>query len=168
MSKTTITEHNEVLDEHTLQLLGESPAVLDAAPERMARLRDRVMQRVDDDIANAAASFITIHPDDGAWIELTPKIKKKVLFANPETGTEAYLLKAEAGAEAPPHVHAHDEHCLVLEGEVIFDGGIHLRKGDYHFAPGGSEHGVARTDVGVLVYIQTGQQGIPAAFQHQL
>lgn len=164
MSKTTKSKYDDVLDEQTMQLLGEFPGVLDASPEQMQRMRDRVMRRVDDDIANAAQSFITVHADTGPWIELAPKILKKVLFVNPETGTESYLLKAEPGAEAPPHIHTHDEHCLVLEGELTYDNGVHLKTGDYHFAPSGSEHGIARTEVGVLVYIQTGQQGMSAAF----
>jgi len=164
MSKSTITDRSEALDEHTIQLLGESPAVLDARSGQMKQMRDRVMRRIDDDIVNAEQSFLTVRANDGHWIELAPKIKKKILFANTETGTEAYLLKAEPGAESPPHVHSHDEHCLVLEGEITFGDGIHLRQGDYHFAPGGSEHGIARTDVGVLVYIQTKLQGESAIF----
>jgi len=164
MSKTTITEHNDTLDDHTLQLLGESPAELEASSGQMQQLRDRVMCRVDDDIVNAEHSFLTVRADDGHWIELAPKIKKKILFVNPETGTEAYLLRAEPGAVAAPHVHTHDEHCLVLEGEIKFGDGIHLHQGDYHFAPGGSEHGRAHTDIGVLVYIQTKLQGESVSF----
>lgn len=164
MSKTITTKYDEALDEQTLQLLGEAPAVLNTAPEQMQNLRDRVMQRVDDDIANAAQSFITVRDQEGAWIEIAPKIKKKLLYLNPETGTESYLLKAEPGAETPAHFHEHDEHCVVLDGELTFGDGIHLEAGDYHFAPKGSEHGMARTDVGALVYIQTRQQGAPAVF----
>ena len=162
-SNTNTTNYEDVLDEQTLQLLGDAPAVLDTAPERMRHLHDRVMQRVDDDIANATQPFVTVRSDGGQWIEIAPKIKKKVLYANPETGTEAFLLRAEPGAEAPSHVHEHDEHCLVLEGELSFDD-IYLKAGDFHFAPAGSEHGIARTDVGVLVYIQTRQQDTPAVF----
>ncbi len=158
-----MTNNGDVLDGQTLQLLGDAPAVLEFAPEKMRRLRDRVMQRVDDDIAKATQSFLTVHSDDGLWIEIAPKIKKKVLYANPETGDESYLLRAEPGAEAPSHVHEHDEYCLVLEGELSFDE-IYLKAGDFHFAPAGSEHGIARTDVGVLVYIQTRQQGTPTVF----
>lgn len=164
MSKTTKPKYDDALDEQTLLLLGEAPASLDVSPERMQRLRDRVMQRVDEDIANASQSFLTVRADDGPWIEIAPNVKKKVLFANPETGTESYLLKAEPGADTPPHLHEHDEHCLVLEGELTFGEGTHLRAGDYHFAPRGSEHGIARTELGVLVYIQTTQQGTPAVF----
>lgn len=153
-------KYDDVLDEQTLQLLGEAPSVSEVSPDQMQGLRDRVMRRVDDDIANASRSFFTIRADDGPWIEIAPGIEKKVLFANPQTGTESYLLKAEPGAEAPPHPHEHDEHCMVLEGEVSFGDGIHLRAGDYHFAPGGSEHAEQHTDVGVLVYIQTVPRGV--------
>jgi len=162
MSKTTIKNYDEVLDEKTLQLLGDAPAVLNATPEQMQGLRDRVMQRVNDDTTddtgNAAQSFLTVRNHDGAWIEIAPKLMKKVLRANLETGDEAYLLRAEPGAEAPSHLHEYDEHCLVLEGELTFDNGIHLKEGDYHFAAAGSEHGIARTNVGVLVYVQTGPE----------
>ena len=158
MNKTTTTKYDNVLDEQTLQLLSDAPAVLHTAPEQMQNLRDRVMQRVDDAIDNTLHTFLTIRNSDGTWIEIAPKIKKKVLFENPETGTESYLLKAEPEGEVPSHVHEIDEHCLVLEGELSFDG-IRLKAGDYHFAPAGSEHNVARTDVGALVYIQTGPEG---------
>ena len=164
MSKKTYIKYDDVLDEQTLQLLGEEPNSLDISPQRIRRLRERIMQRVDEEIANTSQSLLTVRSGDGSWVEIAPKIKKKVLFTNAETGTESYLLKAEPGAEAPPHEHEHDEHCLVLEGELIFGEDTYLRAGDYHFAPRGSTHGIARTDVGVLVYIQTAQQGKPAVF----
>jgi len=163
MSKTTTTGYDEVLDEQTLRLLGDTPAVLNTAPEQMQNLRNRVMQRVDDDTTHAGQSFCTVRNHDGAWIEIAPKIRKKILLANPETGAETYLLRAEPGAETPSHMHEHDEHCLVLEGEITFDDGVHLKAGDYHYAPAGSEHSIARTDVGVLVYVQAGQQGFQPA-----
>ena len=159
MSNTISTKYDEVLDEQTLRLLSDAPAVSNISPGQAQTLRDRVMRRIDDDISNAAQSFLTVRNHDGTWIEIAPKIKKKILFLNTKTSTESYLLKAEPGAEAPSHIHEYDEHCLVLEGELTFDD-IHLWAGDYHFAPAGSTHGIARTDVGALVYIQTGQQGL--------
>ncbi len=158
MSKKTLTKYDDVLDEETLRLLGDAPAPLDVSPERMQRLRDRIMQKIDDDIAQASQAFLTVRTDDGDWVEIAPKISKKVLYANSETGAESYLLKADPGAEAPPHSHEHDEHCVVLEGAFTFGEGIYLKAGDYHFAPRGSEHGIASTDIGVLVYIQTAPQ----------
>ena len=158
MSKKTLTKYDDVLDEETLRLLGDAPAPLDVSPERMQRLRDRIMQGIDDDIAQASQAFLTVRSDDGDWVKIAPKISKKVLYANPETGAESYLLKADPGAEAPPHTHEHDEHCVVLEGAFTFGEGTYLKAGDYHFAPRGSEHGIACTDIGVLVYIQTAPQ----------
>ncbi len=164
MGNTSMTDYDDVLDAQTLQLLGDAPGVADVPPDRMQRLRSRVMQRIDDDITNELQPFLTIRNHDGAWIEIAPKIKKKLLFANLETGIESYLLRAEPGAEMPLHVHELDEHCLVLEGEVMYGDSLHLEAGDYHFAPAGSEHSIAHTDVGALVYIQTAQQGAPAGF----
>ena len=153
MDKTTGTTDIDVFDEDMLKLLAGSQAELEVAP---VHLKKRILQRIDDNILDSEQSFQTVRADDGAWIELTPKLRKKVLFINPETGTESYLLKGDPGAVAPPHFHDHDEHCLVLEGEVIFGTGVHLKKGDYHFAPGGTEHGFASSKLGVLVYIQSG------------
>jgi len=159
MNKRTDKHYDDVLDAQTLQLLGEATAGIDTVPEQMQGLRDQVMRRIDDAIARTSRSFFTVRNHAGAWIEFAPGIKKKVLAINPETGAESCLLRAEPGAEAPAHIHELDEHCLVLEGEMVFDGGTHLKEGDYHFAPAGSRHGTIHTDVGVLVYIQTGVPG---------
>ncbi len=162
MSKSPKSDHyDDALDEQTLQLLSESPAALDAQPGK--GLRDRVMCRIDEAIGQEVGSFVTVRADDGSWIELAPGLKKKVLKADPITGAESYLLKAGPGAEAPPHRHDYDEHCLVLEGDVSFGDGIVLHAGDYHFAPRGSEHGIARTETGALVYLQTDPRGMAAS-----
>ena len=58
MTKTT-TKYDDVLDEQTLQLLSDAPAVQTAGPEQMQNLRDRVMRRVDDDISTTPPSFLT-------------------------------------------------------------------------------------------------------------
>ncbi len=156
MGKTTMTNYDDVLDEQSLQLLGDAPAAVETEQIQMQNLRDRVMHRVDDHIASKTRSLFTVRNHDGDWIEIEPKIKKKVLFTNPETGTESYLLRLESNAEAPAHFHQHDEHCLVLEGDLSF-GDIHLQSGDYHFAPAGSEHAPVSTSAGALLYIQTGE-----------
>lgn len=163
MSKTPINKYDDVLDEQTLQYLSEAPAVLRTMQAKVDKLRNRVWDRIDQDTAETSDSFITVRDKEGPWIEIAPMIKKKVLYENPDTGIESYLLRAEAGASAPPHSHEFDEHCLVLEGDISFDQ-LCLKAGDYHFAPAGSEHGEARTDNGVLVFIQTRQAGTPAVF----
>lgn len=154
MSNTADTEHDEVLDAQTLRFLAEAPVVQALPPERRQAMRDRVMRRIGANGGIPMPVFRTVRAEEGDWIALTPKISKKMLFLNPLTGAECYLLKGEPGAELPAHWHAFDEHCLILDGEVTFSPGIHLRKGDYHFAPGNSEHGAAYTERGALVYLQ--------------
>lgn len=57
----------------------------------------------------------------------------------------------------PPHEHPLDEECLVLEGEFTLES-IKLRAGDFHFAPKGMTHGVARSEHGALLYIRGAAQ----------
>lgn len=154
MSKPIDPKTEQTLDQETLELLGNELQSLLLPPERMKKLRARVMERIDDEVSSASAGFVTIRSNEGPWIEIAPLIHKKVLHTDPETGVEAYLLRAEPGAVAPPHEHDYDEYCVVLEGEVDFDE-IHLEAGDYHFAPRGSVHSTARTQTGALLYLQT-------------
>lgn len=154
MKKITSTEIDQVLDEDMVELLSSDLQPLDLPAAQMAKLRSRIMQRIDEEEAQQADAFVTIRADEGVWEEIAPKLYRKVLRSDPQTGVEAYLLRAEPGAEAPPHMHEYDELCLVLEGEVEFDN-VHLKAGDYHFAAKGSQHSMARTQTGVLLFLQT-------------
>ena len=161
MRKANQDIYKEILDEETLQLLGSAPAGLEIDSGQMQRLRDRVMLRVDQDTADLPQPFITIRSAEGDWLQLGSGIKKKILFSNPDDGTESYLLQVEPGVTIPTHFHELNEHCLVLEGDVSF-GDLHLAAGDFHFAARGSQHDTLRTETGVLLYIQMAQQGLHA------
>jgi quercetin dioxygenase-like cupin family protein len=154
MSKSNEPEPEQLLDHATLELLANALRPVPLPLERMPGLRARVMERIDAEGTSTPAGFVTIRAAEGAWIEIAPKIHKKVLYSDPDTGVEAYLLRAEPGAEAPPHKHDHDEFCLVLEGQVDY-ADLHLNSGDYHFAPRGSTHSTATTRTGALLYLQT-------------
>ena len=143
------TRH-DILDDDILGELAAAGTRVEDADGAVAAARSKVMQAIADD------GTTTIRDDRGAgWVELLPGVHKKLLHADPETGTETYLLRGEPGARVPPHPHPHDEHCIVLSGEVIYGQHLRLCAGDYHFAPRGSAHPVATTDTGVTVYIQT-------------
>ncbi len=161
MSKASQHKYEDILDGETLQLLGSAPEGLDVDSRQMQRLRDRVMLRVDEDIADLPQPFITIRSAEGDWLQLGAGIKKKILFSNPNDGTESYLLQVEPGVTIPTHFHELNEHCMVLEGDVSF-GDLHLEAGDFHFAARGSQHDALRTETGVLLYIQMAQQGLHA------
>lgn len=154
MNKTIDPEFEQVLDNETLEQLGDALQPVALSDDRRHALRARIMQRIDAEATQPSELFVTIRSDEGDWEEIAPKIHRKVLHFNPDTGVESYLLRAEAGAEAPPHRHDHDELCLVLEGEVDFDD-VHLEAGDYHFAARGSRHSAAHTQTGAVLFIQT-------------
>ncbi len=143
----------EVLDQDTLELLGSAPARADIPSQRLAQLRDRVMQRVDEE-STLSSPYMTIRAHEGPWIEIAPLIEKKVLNVNHETGVESYLLRVQPGATTERHRHDEDELCIVLEGDVAF-GDIHLEAGDYHYARKGSWHGAASTVHGALIFLQS-------------
>jgi len=154
MSKKSNPESAQALDQKTLELLGSELQPVALPAERMQKLRTRVMQRIDNEKeANLSLDLVTIRSDEGPWVEIAPGLRKKVLHFNPDTGEESYLLRAEPGAQTPPHDHEFDELCLVLEGDVAYDN-VKLKAGDYHFAPKGSHHSTARTINGTLVFLQ--------------
>ena len=143
-----------VIDEQTLGLLG---AHLKPEPQlssdRALKMRSTLLQQIDILESKSSEKLVTIRSDEGDWEILAPKIFKKVLSFDSESGVESYLLRLEAGAQAPSHEHPHDELCLVLEGDVQFDD-VYLKQGDYHFAPQGSIHGAATTEHGALIFLQ--------------
>ncbi len=137
-------------DEPVYAEIGEALRPVEPPPDRATALRARVLDRIHQE--GRAREFKTLRSEEG-WFQLAPKIQKKVLHVDREAGTEAYLLRVEPGAEAPPHSHARDELCVVLEGEVSFDD-LHLKAGDFHMAMGGSTHSAARSETGAVIYIQ--------------
>ena len=158
MTEAFKPDRKEVLDQDTLELLGSAPVRAGIASEYLARLRDRVMKRVERN-AEIAPQFITIRGDDDRWIELETLIEKKVLSVNHETSIESYLLRLQPGAALDRHQHDEDELCIVLEGDVSFDD-IRLEAGDFHFARKGSWHGRASTVNGALLFLQS---AVPSA-----
>ena len=155
MTESRKLDRGDVLDQATLELLGSAQVRADVVPsQHLARLRDRVMKRVDDEAATASP-YITIRGDDGPWIETAPLVEKKVLTVNNETGIESYLLRLHPGASPDRHLHEEDELCIVLEGDVSFDD-VHLKAGDFHLARKGSWHGRASTVNGALIFLQSG------------
>ncbi len=154
MTNSSHTDRSAVLDQDTLELLGSAPASADVPAHRMAQLRSRVMQRVNEETASSNP-YITIRGDDGPWIETAPLVEKKVLNVNDQAGIESYLLRLHPGASLDRHRHDDDELCIVLEGDVSFDD-VRLEAGDFHLARKGSWHGRASTVNGALIFLQSG------------
>lgn len=153
MSKSTDQDSLQTMEDAVFAQLAMDMRPIAPPEDRALKLRARVMEEITHEKKTASTDFITLRADEG-WFELAPKIEKKILHINHEAGTESYLLRVQAGAEVPPHTHAADELCIVLEGEVIFGGKLRLQAGDYHMAKRGSTHQYARSETGALVYLQ--------------
>ena len=151
MTKPTRSEETAAaLDDATLALIDANIAPGDFAADRLRKLRDNIMRRID-----AEDQFDTIPADKGSWIEVAPLMEKKMLRVDADTGVESYLLRLHPGCTSPRHLHETDELCLVMDGEITF-GDIHLETGDYHFAKKGSWHEDVSTSRGALLFLQTG------------
>lgn len=94
----------------------------------------------------------TIRAGEGNWRKSTDKIWKKILSHDATTGRTIALVRCEAGAVLPEHVHEHDEMVLMLEGEYRSADGI-VRAGDVQISPAGSFHQASVTPMGCLLLV---------------
>lgn len=69
-----------------------------------------------------------------------------------ETGKGAFFIKFDPGAKSLPHVHAHGEETVVLQGELIDGDGRVLRPGDAVSFAKGSRHS-SHSETGCLLYV---------------
>jgi quercetin dioxygenase-like cupin family protein len=128
-----------------------------------ARVRDALLSRISADIlAGEVHSGEAVPPlppgyfvqrrDEGVWTDLSPGVRKRLLFRDPVRQTQSFLVRMDAGATFAEHPHPSDEECYVIEGDLHTLGRV-LRAGDYLRAPSGSTHDVTRTENGCLLLI---------------
>lgn len=84
----------------------------------------------------------------------------RLFFGDPE-GACVALLRFDPGAVMPMHIHAGDEHVLVLEGKAADDNGECVR-GDYLFNPEGSARKVRSKEGCLLLVHRLGPLRFPA------
>lgn len=76
---------------------------------------------------------------------------KSLCFDTTLNRPTVFLLKFEAGASYPNHLHPAGEEIYVLEGEVR-SGKDELKKGDFMYMPPGSTHSVFSKTGCVLLF----------------
>jgi quercetin dioxygenase-like cupin family protein len=89
--------------------------------------------------------------DREGWIERAPGISIKLLASDGRIAS--YFCRVAPGTEAEGHLHAEDEECMMIEGDLFF-GDLLLQAGDYQLAPAGSRHGRISSDVGALLFVR--------------
>lgn len=115
----------------------------------LARVEARVLEAVRDE---AAGQHLTVRASEDEWETLAPGVQRKVLWAT--ASSLSCLLRLAPGAVLPPHLHAMDEECLVLEGTVRIGAGLVLHAGDFHVGRRGSMHDATTTETGALAYLR--------------
>jgi quercetin dioxygenase-like cupin family protein len=66
----------------------------------------------------------------------------------------SYLLRLAPGASLPPHRHALDEECLVLEGTLRVGSHTEVHAGGFHLAHRGALHPTVSTVTGATIYLR--------------
>ena len=123
-------------DEILAQLALAAPSV--APPPH---LRDRLLARL------PRQHYDVVRAGDGSWIPFAaPGVYRRTLTPT------SFLLRLDPGAVLPAHPHSHDEHCLVLEGD-LFDDEHSLGAGDFEIRYAGSSHTAVSSRSGAVVYI---------------
>jgi quercetin dioxygenase-like cupin family protein len=123
-------------------LLDLAPIALDTA--RSEQLRTRILGQSSAPLAGLRAE------NAGAFVTLCPGIAVKKLHQSGDVMTALWRL--ERGAIIPEHGHRLDEQCLVLEGELEFQGKRMLR-GDFLLAKTGEKQSAIKAIAPALLLI---------------
>ena len=146
-------KYNQSLDNDVVEQMAVSVKPEMLSKERTESIKTKIKRRIKKNTSEVDQLYVTIPAEEGTWVEIAPKIEKKVLDIDPKTNKESFLVRIHPGCDVPGHAHDHDELCLMLEGEVML-GDLHLKAGDFHLARKGSEHGTIRSEQGALLFIQ--------------
>lgn len=116
--------------------------------------RPRVRQEV---LRVAASASVLKRARDGTWLSPFPGIDVKQLFIDPATLNVTSLVRMKPGAVYPSHRHASQEHCYVLEGDLVFSDHT-LLAGDYEVSATSTDHSIVTTTQGCLLLIINNQR----------
>ncbi len=117
--------------------------------ERCRELRARVLAR----FAARRQSAITVRAAEGEWRALAPGVSLKLLRGDAACGTMTAWIRMAPGSSLDSHEHAHEEECLVIEGEILI--GLHrVAAGDLHVAAAGTTHQGITSPRGALMLVR--------------
>ena len=139
-----------MLDADIADALAEGLAPVELSMEQRDRMRASILTRVG---AAPPAGMVTVRAHEGVWRERVPGTQIKVLHEDRATNTMTYFVRMEPGARAPIHTHTQEEHCLVLQGEVMIGDHV-MRSGDWHVARPGTTHSDFWSKTGCLLFVR--------------
>lgn len=144
------------LDAALTEALAASSAAVTPDAQATARMREKLFRHV----RAPAPDYLFVHSHQGEWVTLLQGVDLKLL--REDAGSRSFLIRMAPGSKLPPHEHALDEECLVLEGDATLNGVLCLA-GDYHLAPRGKPHDWVTSEKGCLLFIRgaAGQSAHP-------
>ena len=122
-------------------------------------LEDKLFTRIQEEkeIAEKETGFLFVRDSEGDWVEVVDGVRVKQLYEDPDRKFSTVLVKMDAGATFPDHVHAEAEECYIIEGELSM-GGMTFGKGDYIRADAHSVHESIYTENGCFLLVQASQE----------
>ena len=115
-------------------------------------LRDRLLGRLQQ--SPGPGLFSKRAQDQGPWRPTAnPGVFFKKLMFDKSTGLMTMLVKMEPGARLGEHIHRLAEQCLILEGDLRYNGDKVYRAGDFTWAEAGTIDPALYTVEGNLLLI---------------
>ncbi len=140
-------ETSSPLDPALIEVLAAATPPEAPSTNAAARMSELLFQRV----RAPAPDYLFVHSHEGEWVNLLRGVELKLLRRD-ET-SRSFLIRMQPGSKLPPHEHALDEECLVLEGDATLNG-VLCRAGDYHLAPRGKPHDWVTSENGCLLFVR--------------
>lgn len=116
-------------------------------------LLSKIEERLDRQHAAGGGGSTTIRETEGRWVEIAPGARKKHLYYDDKSRSEAFLIDLDPGARLPEHGHEGTEDCLVISGDFSI-GDLRLKAGDFHAAFTASRHAACRSESGCRLFIK--------------
>ena len=125
-------------------------AATDLPPPQRSRLREGLLQRVNESVRRHAG-LLVVRAADGVWRKVKTGVRAKLLWEGAKGAS--VLIDFARGATLPPHRHQHLEEGIILRGSLQLDDLV-LGPGDYHVSPPGSRHRSITSPGGGLAYLR--------------
>ena len=139
-----------MLDTESLNAISEAIKPYPLSQERKESIRARLLDRINPPPEGTR----TVRAGEMKWYPISPLIEVKMLRQDREQKNQTVLLRLKPGAVIPGHMHAMEEECLVLEGEIKVSGHL-VRQGDMHICKPGYAHPDIITETGAVLLVRT-------------
>lgn len=123
-------------------------------------VREQLLARIATTPQEPSVNAPAIRLAEGAWQQLAPFVRAKVLYHDRQTGLVTSLIRLEPGGYLPRHRHLGLEQTLVVEGDCRVNGET-FYPGDFRLRPVATEDTEVTTERGTTILLIA-----PACFEN--